>query len=794
MSRAKDALVVVPAGIAMVLLTAAFASDAPPPRLGPTPPLTQRLAPPETFGPATPIRATLFAPPARHRGRVLDEADLAGVLDREPIAKAKALFDAGRYSDSLTILTEAEAQRAPERFLRALALLRSGRAAEAAALFVALIDQYPPLADRCRFLAATAYERAGDLSSAAGAYDAVEEGSLHHIEAQFALAGVLRRLGDLRGAAAVWAPLSERPAPPWGWDIGADALFELGSVQEALGQSKKAMSSFLTLWAEHGAARRADSAFERAAALGASPSPEQTISHAEGLMEAHKNQQAVNLVAPLVEAPPKGLGDAAMCRAGYVLGKSYRKLRQHAKAVAVLEKVVKECEAQTEIWARSLFVAGTSAKFVRPESAIRFYRILAQELPDSPLADDALFEQADLLVRSGRLKQARISLQRLIKLYPKGDSRAEGLFRLFWLERSQGRPEQSLRALEQLDREYSAIDPVSAERAKYWRARALVSMGRSEDGLAHYESLTLEHPASFYALLARSRLSELAPARAASLSAQVVVSGAAQPALHLWLGALEGDRRLAAGVELLRLGLPDLAREELLGIDRQKLRAADSPEAMRTLVTLLGRSGEARIAHAIARNELRNDLSSPLDPETALVWRVAYPLAFRDPLETHAVASGVDPDLLQALIREESALDPRIHSWAGAIGLCQLMMPTAREVAGWLKVPGPITADRLYDPDLNLQLGAAYLGRLIKQFKGNIALSLASYNAGAGAVGRWVQQAGQRDLDEFIEEIPISETRNYVKRVLKTYAAYQYVYGRTASGPVLSRTLVASNP
>ncbi len=173
------------------------------------------------------------------------------------------------------------------------------------------------------------------------------------------------------------------------------------------------------------------------------------------------------------------------------------------------------------------------------------------------------------------------------------------------------------------------------------------------------------------------------------------------------------------------------------------------------------------------------------------MWRAAFPLAFRGLVETRAAEAKVDPDLLQALIREESAFDPRAGSWAGAMGLCQLMMPTAREVAGWLKVGGPMTRERLHDPDLNIRLGSVYLARLLKQWNGNLALAVASYNAGAGNVGKWLRAAGQRDLDEFIEEIPIQETRNYVKRVLGSYSAYQLLHGRSAAAPTLGQALAA---
>lgn len=787
----RNTLVASSLGLAIVLLATAFASDPPPVRLGLAQPLSETIEPElEAPGPSTRVRASAFAPAVPAPSRVLTEADLAPALKREPVCKAKALFDAGRFSDALAVFPPGEAKALPERFLRALLLSRADRHAEAAAAFNALSGEYPVLADRCRFLAAMAFDRAGDLAAATSAYAAIDSKSVFYAEARLALGDVLRRRGDLKAAAAVLAPWAAKPAPP-GWDIPAEALFELASVQEAQGSREQAAASFLKLWSEHAGSRHGERARERAEALNAKPTAAHVILHAEGLMNAHHNAQAVSALLPIVETPPKNLPSAALCRARFILGKSYRKLHQHAKALAVFDSLIRQCRSEPELWARGLYVAGTSASFVDPEAAIRYYGILAGEVPDSSLADDALLDEAELLARAGKPAQARVALRRLIAMYPDGDNRSEALFQLFWIERSQGHPERGMASLERLARDYATSDPSSTERALYWRARSLVALGKIDAGVLGYEDLVARHPASFYTLLARSRLSEIAPDRVAPIVARLAVSAPPAPGLSLPLGTLDNDRHAAAAVELLKMGMPEAARDELLSVERSRLHETDSLDALRALVTLLSRAGETRLAHGIARMELHRDLSGTLDAENAVVWRVAYPLAFRAAIEQRAQEAGVDPDLLQALIREESALDPKVHSWAGAVGLCQLMMPTAREVARWLKLQGPITADRLHDPETNVHLGATYLGFLIKQFRGNLALSLASYNAGGAAVTGWIQQAGARDLDEFIEEIPVSETRNYVKRVLKTYAAYQYVYGRGARGTTLGQALVA---
>ena len=141
-------------------------------------------------------------------------------------------------------------------------------------------------------------------------------------------------------------------------------------------------------------------------------------------------------------------------------------------------------------------------------------------------------------------------------------------------------------------------------------------------------------------------------------------------------------------------------------------------------------------------------------------------------------------DLLQALMREESALDPHAISPVGAIGLTQLMLPTAREIARQLRMKRPSRTD-LMKSGVNIRIGAKYLGQLIRKFDGSVPLAVAAYNAGGGAVSRWVEARGTLDLDEFVEEIPYEETRGYVKRVLRSFAAYRLLYGAPDAPPQL---------
>ncbi|WP_223758968.1 transglycosylase SLT domain-containing protein [Myxococcus sp. RHSTA-1-4] len=245
-------------------------------------------------------------------------------------------------------------------------------------------------------------------------------------------------------------------------------------------------------------------------------------------------------------------------------------------------------------------------------------------------------------------------------------------------------------------------------------------------------------------------------------------------------GPLQKDARFAAGVELLRMGLPG-AVEEFLAVDTRAL-----PEApARLLYQTVLRTGRRKAARQVARSALRQEIHGPLSIESRPVWEATWPRAYRKLIERYARASRVDPDLLQGLIREESRFNPRARSSTGALGLAQLMPATARQVADSLDLP-PVGEAALLQPADNVRLGAAYLGQLVKHFGGNVAYAVAAYNAGPRAVERWKHALPQAELDEWVEHISFEETRAYVKKVLGSYSAYKLLY---ANEPAVLRDL-----
>ncbi|WP_333652047.1 lytic transglycosylase domain-containing protein [Dissulfurispira sp.] len=147
-----------------------------------------------------------------------------------------------------------------------------------------------------------------------------------------------------------------------------------------------------------------------------------------------------------------------------------------------------------------------------------------------------------------------------------------------------------------------------------------------------------------------------------------------------------------------------------------------------------------------------------------------YPMAFQQEVEEASRRNGIDPLLIISVMREESRFDADARSIAGALGLMQLMPSTAHKFDKHVKIALK-NASQLHDAKTNILIGSYYLKHLVKTFN-SIPLAIAAYNAGEEAVREWLKKGSYTTVDEFIEDIPYDETRNYVKRVLTTYFEY----------------------
>lgn len=182
--------------------------------------------------------------------------------------------------------------------------------------------------------------------------------------------------------------------------------------------------------------------------------------------------------------------------------------------------------------------------------------------------------------------------------------------------------------------------------------------------------------------------------------------------------------------------------------------------------------GEYNTSVVLARDAMEKLDKKP--PKTDFRWRLVYPVHYYDNIKEFTLNN--NPLILLAMIKEESHFDPKAVSSVGARGLMQLMPQTAREIKNSYGLNYP-DENYLFNPRYNIQLGSMYMSNLKKINGGSEFYAILSYNGGAGMVKIWRNNITYSDRDDFLEQIPYSETQNYLKKVYRAYWNYARIYG-----------------
>lgn len=184
---------------------------------------------------------------------------------------------------------------------------------------------------------------------------------------------------------------------------------------------------------------------------------------------------------------------------------------------------------------------------------------------------------------------------------------------------------------------------------------------------------------------------------------------------------------------------------------------------------LAARAGRYSYSVLIARDEINKNPKEISFSNSK--YKLAYPLYYKDFINKYAEKNRVSPYLMLALTREESFFNNEAKSVTGALGLMQLMPGTAKMMDYNL-----YDTSKLYNPEYNISLGTKYFAYLMEIFNGNEALCVLAYNSGPGSVKKWLNSRKSNDFDEFVENVPYSETANYIKKVYASYWVYTRVY------------------
>jgi len=431
--------------------------------------------------------------------------------------------------------------------------------------------------------------------------------------------------------------------------------------------------------------------------------------------------------------------------------------RSRNDAIPTLELIAQDFPESAEA-AKALYQIG-QIYWNRHENAqaLEYFQLILEKYPTSEYVDRARFAAADIHEYFGRRPEAIQLYSDIIKLSPVGQIRDDAAWRLAWLYYRNGDLPSASEAFSTLSKQ-SGNGPFGTA-ALYWQARISEKSGENDKARQTYRQITASAPESYYQSLSWRALQRLGDA---SEEPKWVVASSPQEADDPPI-APELVFHLSRARALGSLSLQHLAITELDELNR----AATPSNRMRAFLMreYFKTGGYARSL------QLANQLpSSRRDREP-----YRYPLAFWQLIQQKAQQRGLDPYLVLALIRQESLFDARARSPAAALGLMQLLQPTAARVAKQIGIAVP-TPDMLFDPDVNLTLGTQYLKDLLARYSNNRQKAIAAYNAGESAVDRWEKEISTDDIEEFVERIPYVETRGYVKLVLRNQQIYKSLY------------------
>lgn len=682
-----------------------------------------------------------------------------------------------------------------------------------AAATAALPAADPALAGRLRWLAAAAADRAGDPTGAAEILAALAA-SEHALARWAALRRAeLAEAEDPATALAVARPLTDAWAGRTrARRIEARSLARTGATEEAIpklralleetpddvGGASAAIPLARILGAREDAASREEAIalYRRVAtrapraqvgqeaealaaellstlpaarrrALASVPYEDQYV-RAEALYRVMSHQAAEEAFAALAR---ETTDPDRRCQARLMQGRAMMRRRARDAAATHMTRVAAECRQPDVLAAARYNAARAHQQRGRRADAIAQFELLERESPGSNLADDALFRAALAARDAGDTDGMLERLLVLPERYPDGDMKGEARFLAAMHYLRAGNAERARQILELSMGEGPGEDAEDIRgRTPYWRARALSLLDREAEAVAAYEEITQRWPLSYYAQQSIARLRELEPERADAAREGLRETAEPVPLRFPWRAEMDTEG-FAAALELLRVGEIELAEIELDHLAAE--RGGADPDLSWLTAALLDRAGALPKSSLLVRRRLQSFHGIPPIGRGRQLWRIAYPRAFSPEIETAAAAQSVPPAFVRAVAREESAFDPRAVSVAHAYGLIQLIRPTARRFAEALDLPHDPAS--LKQPEINLAIGSHYISFLWQRYPDNPAVVPSAYNAGHGAVDRWVRQRPDQAFDLWVEEIPYDETRRYTRRVLQSYGIYSWL-------------------
>ncbi len=620
-----------------------------------------------------------------------------------------------------------------EKYKKGYCYVQLGRFEEGLPLLDGLQHELALIGDYVIYYRGVGEKRLGKLGSAGELFNRIltdyPESGLR-TKAHIRLAEIYSDMGDHEKAEKIFRTLYAEESDPW-----AKSTF-LNNIGESLERQKKyteALDTYKELWVEFPEFNSADTAIKKAF----------QISKNEGIPFRTRESDYLKRAERLFKLSRWAAAIKDFERASQT---SDVRLK-----IAISKFRLGSLDQATRIFSQiaspdSLYwMAKISTKLGRDDEASETYYQIYKFYPQSALSAEALYNGARLYQINSNFEKSIELYDLLLRKYPQSEFVEDGAWNLGWIYYREGKYREALATFSS----FTSSDSIyNSSRATYWKAKTLEKQGRKAEASAIYESLSHRTSPTYYSYLAQTKTG-LSPRL--NSSTQVSTGGVITQ---------KASWRKDRAEFLIRLGILEDAALEIKKMEEESTTSSESINVSVLYAKVNDFYNSIRVADGVGLPQAN---------------RLSYPQGFDNIVKGFSAKYNVDEFIVYSIIREESRFKKDAVSPANAVGLMQLIPPTGRSTAAEVGISG-YNNDMLYVPRVNIELGIAYLKKVLELFSGNVHLALSSYNAGPNNAAKWVVRFSGLDMDEFVEEIPFQETRNYVRRVLRSYGAYKAIY------------------
>jgi len=457
----------------------------------------------------------------------------------------------------------------------------------------------------------------------------------------------------------------------------------------------------------------------------------------------------------------------------YLLGKALNKSRKRESARKIYEKVIARYPGSPQAVNSSFAIAIIDWNQDHNTQCKTRLQKLAQRPYGAITRRRSLFVLGKIAESEKKFDKAKTYYRKALALKPDRKFAQTLGWRIAWSEYLRGRYTNAVNLLDTTLARRGAKSPFG-DRYYYWKTRSLEKNGDTAELRKTREKLVDRFRNTYYGIVTASTILKSWVGSKGDINIIPLDSALGDPPKSIRIKK-SARRSFDRAQLLIGAGLNEKAEMEIDSL-RSKVRITANSAIW---LGYLYSKSQAHYKSLRMQHSVNGGLASERDYSKPF-WKLYYPVAYWDDVEKESRRRGVDPFLAMAIIRQESAFDTNALSPANARGLMQIIPSTGERMfltAGIDKKPGEqFQPDTLFDPARNISMGVAYVADLLRRYGGNPALALAAYNAGANAVDRWLARFRSDPADEFVENIPYTETRNYVKRVIRNWVMYIRIY------------------